>query len=118
MGSTVDHDFAMYDGLAGNGMARISNGFEDADPAVGNDTDGEQDTCDISGDFYSNAESEVYGADIDLHQKIEELHYRHGDAGDSPAEMPGMPATEGPRGSPPRCGSPFIGDPAQAASLA
>ena len=61
----------------------------------------------------------------------EGLHDQDGDAGDSSVEMPNMlptilaqetdaggPAIEGLRGPQPRCGSPFVGYPAQAAPLA
>ncbi|KAK6857705.1 hypothetical protein PG995_005404 [Apiospora arundinis] len=82
-----------------------------------------------------NPESDASGLGnghvIGLHQEMEGLHGQDGDAGDSSAEMPNMPPTilaqetdaggpaiEGPRGPQPRCGSPFVGYPGRAASLA
>lgn len=84
--------------------------------------------CDSSAEFYQNAESKADGEDTGLHQEIDELHHRHGDAGDSSASMPnipptilaqktdaGGPAIEGLRGSQPRCESPLVGYPARTA---
>ena len=86
-------------------------------------------------EFVPNPESDASGLSngdtIGSHQEMEGLHDQDGHAGDSPAEMPNMPPTilaqetdaggpaiEGAWGSQPRCGSPFVGYPARAASLA
>ena len=96
---------------------------------------GEEGISDRSAEFFPNPESDASslgnGHAIGLHQEMEGLHDQDGDAGDSLAEMPNMSptilaqetgaggsATEGPRSSQPRCGSPSAGYPAQTASLA
>ena len=96
--------------------------------------EGISDISDMSAES-PNPESDAPGLGIGhaigLHQEMEGLHGQDGDAGDSSAEMPNIPLTilaqemdadgpaaEGPRGPQPRCGSPFVGYPARAASLA
>ena len=101
----------------------------------GGGEEGINDIGDMSAGSSPNPESDASslgnGHAIGLHQEMEGLYGQDGDAGDSSAEMPNMPPTilaqdtdaggpaiEGPRGSQPRGGSPFVGYPARAASLA
>jgi len=96
---------------------------------------GEKGISDMSAEFVPNPESDASGLSngdtIGSHQEMKGLHDQDGHAGDSSAEMPNIPLTilaqemdadgpaaEGPRGPQPRCGSPFVGYPARAASLA
>ena len=96
---------------------------------------GEEGISDRSAESFPNHASDASGLSngdtIGSHQEMERLHDQDGHAGDSSAEMPNMPPTilaqetdaggpavEGPRGPQSRCGSPFVGDPARAASLA
>ena len=96
----MDHGSSRYDALAGNGLVDVANGFGVVDAATGNGmvaTAGAsqptalkpsqcqpgrgQGMCDSSAALYPNAESKAAGDDTGLHQELEELHYRHGNAG-------------------------------------
>ncbi|KAK8120337.1 hypothetical protein PG999_004457 [Apiospora kogelbergensis] len=120
MGCNERLDSPMYDAVAGD-----ANGFEVSDAAIGTGM-----VATAGASQPTALEPDRNGDTIGSHQEMEGLHDQDGHAGDSSAKMPntspmilaqetdaGGAAAEGPRGPQPRCGSPFVGDSARAASL-